>query len=78
MHERRWYFLNNDAIAKTLIKLRGKKSREEVSKAVGISVSALSMYENGDRIPRDDIKIKLANYYGRSVNFIFFAHEVHE
>lgn len=70
--------LNNDAIAKTLIKLRGKKSREEVSKAVGISVSALSMYENGDRIPRDDIKIKLASYYGRSVNFIFFAHEVHE
>lgn len=70
--------LNNEAIARTLIKLRGKRSREEVAKAVGISISALSMYENGDRIPRDDIKIKLANYYGRTVNFIFFAHGVHE
>lgn len=70
--------MNNEAIARTLIKLRGKRSREEVAKAVGISVSALSMYENGDRIPRDDIKIKLANYYGRTVNFIFFAHGVHE
>lgn len=70
--------MNNEAIARTLIKLRGKKSREEVAKAVGISVSALSMYENGDRVPRDDIKIKLANYYGRTVNFIFFAHGVHE
>ena len=70
--------MNNEAIARTLIKLRGKKSREEVAKAVGISVSALSMYENGDRVPRDDIKIKLANYYGRTVNFIFFAHKVHE
>ena len=70
--------MNNEAIARTMIKLRGKRSREEVAKAVGISVSALSMYENGDRIPRDDIKIKLANYYGRTVNFIFFAHGVHE
>lgn len=69
--------LNNYAIAKTLKELRGTKTREEVAKAVEISVSALSMYENGDRIPRDDIKVRLANYYGKSVSFIFFAHEVH-
>lgn len=59
-------------VAERLIQLRGKKSREEVANAIGISVSAISMYENGDRIPRDDIKIKLADYYGESVQGIFF------
>ncbi|PGU99209.1 transcriptional regulator, partial [Bacillus cereus] len=41
-----------------LINLRNEKSREEVARAVGISVSTLQMYENGQRIPRDNIKIK--------------------
>lgn len=61
-----------DKVAKRLIQLRGKKSREEVANAIGISVSAVSMYENGERIPRDDIKIKLADYYGETVQNIFF------
>ena len=34
-----------------LIALRGNKTQEEVAKALGISVSALSMYEQGRRIP---------------------------
>lgn len=70
--------MNNALIARKLIELRGNKSRETVARACGISVSALAMYEQGERIPRDDIKIKLAKYYKRSVNFIFFAHNEHE
>lgn len=58
-------------IAQRLILLRGKRTREEVAKAVGISLSAMAMYENGYRIPRDETKIKLANYYGVSVEQIF-------
>ena len=69
--------LNNVAIAKKLIELRNGRSRDTVAKACGISVSALAMYEQGERIPRDDIKVRLANYYNRSVNFIFFANEEH-
>lgn len=65
--------MNKKSIAKRLIELRGKKSRETVANACGISVSALAMYEQGERIPRDDIKIRLAKYYNRSVNFIFFT-----
>lgn len=61
-----------DNIAEKLIGLRGKKSREEVAKALGLSISAISMYENGERIPRDSIKIKIANYYNKSVQEIFF------
>lgn len=59
-------------IGKRLSELRGNKSQEEVAKAVGISTSALSMYECGERIPRDDIKVSLAKYFKKSVQFIFF------
>lgn len=59
-------------IADMLIELRGKRSREEVAKAVGVSVSAISMYENAERVPRDDVKVKLANYYNKTVQEIFF------
>lgn len=65
--------MDSQKIAERLIKLRGKRTQAEVAEAVGISVSAYSMYENGERIPRDEIKKKLAGFYKRSVNTIFFA-----
>lgn len=51
---------------------RGDMSREDVALACDISVSALSMYENGQRVPRDEIKVKLAKLYGKSVEELFF------
>lgn len=69
----RWCIvLMKELIAKRLINLRGDDSREETAQAVGISVSALQMYENGQRVPRDEIKIKLASHYKRTVQSIFF------
>lgn len=59
-------------IGKRLLELRGKKSQAEVAQAVGISDSALSMYECGERIPRDSVKVKLAKYYKTTVQKIFF------
>nr|DAD86080.1 MAG TPA: helix-turn-helix XRE-family like protein [Siphoviridae sp. ctGyV19] len=64
--------MNRVAVAKRLIELRSNKSQEEVANSVNISASALSMYENGERIPRDEIKIRLAKYYGKTVQYIFF------
>jgi putative transcriptional regulator len=64
--------LNKDLIAKKLFNLRGDKTREEVANDLDISVSALQMYENGQRVPKDEIKIKIANYYGLTVQEIFF------
>lgn len=69
--------LNAKEIGRRLVKLRGNTSRDVVAKAVGISVSAISMYENGERIPRDEIKIKLANFYKKSVQEIFFDQKCH-
>lgn len=59
-------------IAERLIKARGEKTREEVAKAVGVSVSAIAMYETGARIPRDEVKIRLADYYNTTVQKLFF------
>lgn len=59
-------------IGKKLAALRGEKTQAEVAENVGISTSALSMYECGERIPRDSIKIELAKYFKKSVQSIFF------
>lgn len=65
--------MDSKKIGKRLVELRADKSQDEVAEAVGISRSALSMYECGERIPRDEIKIKLANYYRTSVESLFYA-----
>ena len=70
--------MDRTKISKNLIALRGEKSREEVAFSIGISASALSMYETGQRIPRDEIKLKLAEYYGVDVQSIFFEESVPE
>lgn len=61
------------AIGKRLVKLRGEKTQEEVAKALNISVSALSMYERGERIPRDNIKIRISAYYNKPIHRIFYV-----
>lgn len=65
--------INKVKIGERLRSLRGQKSREEVALANGISVSALTMYETGKRIPRDEIKVRLSDYFGVSITSIFFA-----
>lgn len=62
----------NQKIGEKLISLRGNKSQTEVAEAVGISKSAISMYESGERTPRDETKVKLAKYYNKTVGEIFF------
>lgn len=64
--------IDANVIGKKLIELRGERTQEEVAKGVGLSLSAIGMYERGERIPRDEIKIRLANYYNKSVQQIFF------
>lgn len=62
----------NLTIGERLIAARGDVRREVVAAAVGISTSAISMYENNDRVPRDEIKVRLADYFGKSVQELFF------
>lgn len=59
-----------------LRELRGKRSREDVATAVNVSVSAIAMYENEERSPRDEIKLRLADFFGKTVQEIFFTQNV--
>ena len=59
-------------IGEKLKKLRGRKKSKDVAKDIGITISALSNYENDYRIPRDETKRKIAKYYKRAVEEIFF------
>jgi len=65
--------MDNTQIGEKLRKLRGSRTQEEVAEAVGITKQALCQYEKGARVPRDAIKIRLAEYYKRSVKYIFYT-----
>ena len=62
----------NRDIGAELRALRGKRSREEVAVATGVSASAIAMYELGARVPRDEVKVALAGYFGKTVGALFF------
>ena len=67
------YIVDGKAIGSRLRSLRGDKTIDEVANDVGISRSALNMYELGERIPRDTKKLQLAKYYGISIEELFFS-----
>lgn len=66
-----------ESIGEVMVSLRGEKSQAKVATDLGISISALSMYENNQRVPRDEIKLLIAQYYGKTVQEIFFDPKVH-
>lgn len=65
--------MNATLIGERLKQLRGERAVVEVAQGLGISVSAVFMYERGERIPRDEIKERISEYYGVSVQDIFFT-----
>lgn len=65
--------MDNKQTGERLRRLRGERLCKTVANDLGISASALAMYERGERIPRDEVKIRIADYYGTSVQALFFA-----
>lgn len=59
--------------------LREKRnlSQLQLSEAIGVSPSSITMYEREERIPRDSVKIKIANFFDVTVESIFFTEEQH-
>lgn len=62
------------SVAERIKEARAKHglSVEEVARGCGISVSAVQMYECGQRVPRDEIKISMAKFFGLTVQELFF------
>lgn len=61
------------SIGQKLKALRGEKTQKEVARDLNITKSALAMYERDKRVPRDEIKVRIADYYGETVQSIFFT-----
>ena len=65
--------MEKKTVGQKLKALRGKRSRREVAKAIGVTKSPIAMYERDERVPRDEIKVKIADYYKKSITSIFYA-----
>lgn len=69
---------NTMTTGEKLRELRGCRTATGVAKDLGISYSALLKYENDERNPSDEVKVRIANYYKKSVQSIFFAADGHK
>lgn len=67
--------MNKKEIGQKLKDLRMQKniSQIQMSRELGIPQSTIASYERGARVPVDSIKIEIADYFGKSVEEIFFA-----
>jgi len=65
-------------VGKRLRILRGIRTRAEVEKETGMPQTRLGNYEHGYRYPKDDAKVLLANYYGVTVQQLFFEDDNHD
>lgn len=59
-----------------LRELRGSRTMCDVATAIGISQSALSMYETNQRTPSPSVMMDIADYYGVSVGWLFFDEHI--
>lgn len=65
---------NIEKVGKRLRTLREEKNitQEELGKILGTSHVTIGRYENGERIPKLDILIDLANYFDVSLDYLLF------
>lgn len=65
-------------LSKRIKLLREEQSlnQSQLAEKLGIAVSSISQYESGDRIPSDDIKIKMADYFEVSLDFLMGLSEI--
>lgn len=66
--------VDKEKIKANLVKLRkdNKISRNQMAADLGLSYHTISSYEEGVRIPRDEIKKQIAEYFNTTVQDIFF------
>lgn len=66
--------MDKEKIKSKLVELRKakNKSRNQMAADLGLSYLAIACYEEGVRIPRDEIKKQIAEYFNTTVQDIFF------
>lgn len=66
-------------VGRRIQSLRKKEnlSQQKLADDLGVSVSTITMYENGMRTPRDEVKVKIAKRFNLTVEQIFFTEQCH-
>ena len=62
---------------KRLKKAREKRNltQEQLANIIGISQSMIARIEAGQREPRTPVKLKLARFFGTTVEWLFYEHD---
>lgn len=62
------------SIGEKLATLRNDRNltQKELGIEVGVSTASIAMYELDERVPRDEIKKRISNFFGKTVQEIFF------
>lgn len=58
--------------------LRGDMTQEEAAFRLEISLFALKQYEEGVRVPRDEVKLRMCALYETTLEGLFFPRQVHK
>lgn len=66
---------NGDKLRELRVK-RGL-TQEQIAEKLGITKSSWSMYERGERSPRDEVKVRIAYYFRTTVEELFFKYDEH-
>lgn len=82
VYEKQIYKKGDKQMNKNQIAFRLKENRERIGKSqseiaeyLGVTQAVVSYYENGTRIPSDEIKIKYAELFKKSVNMLFYSNK---
>ena len=66
--------IDKEEIASELKKLRGNIPRKDLAKILGVGPSAIRNYENGLRIPDENVKLRYSLFFNVKVDDIFFKY----
>lgn len=64
-----------------MVKLKSERlklglTQDEAANKIGISLSMLSKMEQGIRSGTDSTRLKVSNFYGKSIGYLFFDEEI--
>ena len=64
--------MDTKRIGRKLAALRGDTPAKKVGTECGVSFESILSYEAGERVPNDEVKRSLAEYYGVTVQELFY------